>query len=403
MRDLLFLAHRIPYPPNKGDKIRSWNIFKYLAERYRIHLGCFFDDPGDREHIPFLETLCGSSCILPLNPRIARIKSLSGLARGQPLSVPYYASADMRGWVDQTIEKQSIDLVLQFSSVMTQYAAPKPDDGIWRVVDFVDMDSDKWRQYADASQWPFSWIYRRESEKLFEYERHVVSNSDVSLFVSKAEADLFKSRAPDLGHTVHALPNGVDIEYFDPGLAYRNPYQDEGPNIVFTGAMDYWANIDAVSWFATDIFPVIRDRTPAAKFWIVGSHPASAVVKLADQQGVFVAGRVEDVRPWLAWCDVAVAPMRLARGVQNKVLEAMAMGCAVVSTPEGLEGIDVTPGKEVSCCGTVQEFAEAVLTSRSLAPEMRKISATRDFVSKRFSWSANLERINSFLDSGYHV
>src|SRR3569623_858504 len=248
MKELLFLAHRIPYPPNKGDKLRSYNLLKQLGRDYRVPLGAFIDEADDWRHVE--------------------------------------AAAGRR-----------------------------------RVMDFVDIDSDKWQQYAEARRWPLSWVYRREARTLLQYERAVAATFDASVFVSDSEADLFKRLAPECAARVWSIHNGVDTAYFDPVQSFTPPYPLYEKPIVFTGAMDYWANVEAVNWFAREVFPVVRAADEEARFYIVGARPAAEVQALRRLPGVIVVGAVDDIRPYLAHAALAVAPLRIARGVQNKVLE----------------------------------------------------------------------------------
>ena len=162
MEELLFLAHRIPYPPNKGDKIRSWHILKHLARSYRVHLGAFVDDPGDWRYRDRIEQLCASTCLLPLHPAAAKLSSLGGLLSGTALSLSYFRDRRMQRWVNTMLERSEIQKVFVFSSPLAQYVLTATSPEMRRVIDFVDVDSDKWRQYAERKRWPFSWLYRRE-------------------------------------------------------------------------------------------------------------------------------------------------------------------------------------------------------------------------------------------------
>jgi len=256
VQDLLLLIHRIPYPPNKGDKIRSWHLLKHLAGQYRVHLATFVDDPDDWQHVPHVEAQCASSHFAALHPLRARVRSLGALAANRSLSLDYYRNAGLQRWVDDTMAAHKIERVLVFSSAMAQYAEKFPQAR--RVVDFCDVDSDKWRQYADQKSWPMSWLYRHEARQLLAYERQVARDCDASLFVSQPEADLFRKLAPESDAKIGFFNNGVDTDYFSPEPAHANPYQPGERALVFTGAMDYWPNVDAVQWFATDVFPVAR-------------------------------------------------------------------------------------------------------------------------------------------------
>ena len=398
MRELLFLAHRIPYPPNKGDKIRSWNILKYLTQHFRVHLGCFVDDPKDEEHQPTLEAICESCKFVRLNPPMARLRSLSALFSGAPLTLPYFWNSDLARWAGDLMQQKDIKHIFVFSSSMAQYAMGDEAEQACRVVDFVDIDSDKWRQYAAAKSWPANWIYGREGRTLLDFERKIAAMSNASLFVSEAEAALFRELAPESSEKIGALNNGVDHEYFDPSIAQESPFTGDGDALVFTGAMDYWANVDAVTWFAKDVFPGIRAKKPTAEFWIVGARPATPVTALGSLPGVHVTGSVTDVRPYIKHAKLVVAPLRLARGIQNKVLEAMAMARPVVASPEALEGINASIGDEVIEADGVAEFVNKAInllddTAGDLIGDRARIRVVSDY-----GWSSNLEGLKTLLE-----
>jgi sugar transferase (PEP-CTERM/EpsH1 system associated) len=400
MHELLFLAHRIPYPPNKGDKIRSWNILKYLTQHFRVHLGCFIDDPADETHRPTLEAICESCKFVRLNPPVARLRSLSALFSGSPLTLPYFWNSDLARWAGNQMQQRDIKHIFVFSSSMAQYAMGNEAELACRVVDFVDIDSDKWRQYAAAKSWPASWIYGREGRVLLEYERKIAALSDASLFVSEAEAALFRDLAPESADKIGALNNGVDYDYFDPATALENPFTGAGDALVFTGAMDYWANVDAVAWFAKEVFPGIRAKKPAAEFWIVGARPAAQVTALASLPGVHVTGGVPDVRPYIRHAKIVVAPLRLARGIQNKVLEAMAMARPVVASPEALEGIDARIGDEIIEADGVAEFVNKALNLLDDTNNDLMGDRARARVISGYGWSSNLEGLKTLLENG---
>lgn len=397
MNELLFLSHRIPYPPNKGDKIRSFHLLKHLTRDYRVHLGTFVDDPQDWRHVPAVKAMCGETCFVGLHPARAKLRSLSAFAHGEPMTLPYYRNADLKAWVEKILNSGSVRRILVFSSAMAQYVT-SGDRDIRRVLDFVDMDSYKWRQYSHNHPWPVSWLYRREGDALLRFERAQAEKFDMSIFVTEAEAELFKRHAPESAGRVSCIENGVDSDYFSPDREYPNPYPPEEQILVFTGAMDYTANVDAVDWFAREVFPDIRARHVAARFYIVGARPVKAVHKLAELPGVCVTGAVADIRPYLAHARAAVAPLRIARGVQNKVLEAMAMARPVIATPAAMDGIQLCPGLESLVTKTPTAMvrqAVALLAGNDAAALGQR---GRECVLRRYNWSENLRRIESLLE-----
>ena len=395
MRNLLLLVHRIPFPPNKGDKIRSYHLLKHLAEHYKVHLGTFVDDEDDWQHVPTVEKLCATAHFARLNPLTARIKSLGALLGKRSLSLDYYHDKSMTVWVERTVREHGIDRILVFSSAMAQYADAYPTAR--RVVDFVDVDSDKWRQYAEKKSWPMSWLYRHEATQLLAYERKVARECDASLFVSAPEAALFRKLAPESDARIGFFNNGVDTDYFSPERHYDSPYQAGIRALVFTGAMDYWPNIDAVQWFAAEVFPQLYADNPALRFYIVGARPSPAVQALGQQAGVVVTGTVPDVRPYIAHAEVAVAPLRVARGIQNKVLEAMAMGRPVVVSSQALEGIDAQAGTDLLLAEDAPAFVAAV-RKQLLDPDTTVGPAARANVQRQYSWPSKLSRIEEMLE-----
>lgn len=395
MEELLYLVHRIPYPPNKGDKIRSFHLLKHLSQRYRVHLGTFIDDEQDWKYVDKVKSLCGETCFVKLHPLAGRVRSLSGLLSGNPLTLPYYRDASLQAWVDKLLETRPVNNILVFSSAMAQYVDQAR--AARRVIDFVDVDSDKWKQYAATKPWPLSWLYRREARLLLGYEERIARDFDSATFVSEAEAGLFKQLAPEAAAKVTYFNNGVDADYFSPQIAYPNPYPDGANALVFTGAMDYWANVDAVDWFARAVLPAVRARLPQVRFYIVGARPTARVMALAALPGITVTGSVADVRPFLAHAALAVAPLRIARGIQNKVLEAMAMEKTVLASPQAMEGIRAIPGQELFVANDEGDFAYQLTGLLQAGPSAAIGRAARARVLKDYSWASSLGRVDALL------
>ena len=398
--NILFIVHRIPYPPNKGDKIRAFHIFRHLARSYSIHLAAFIDDPCDYQYKEKMEEMCESTCILPLHPVKARLRSLTGLLNHSALSVPYFYDHKMQEWIDSLLQKEEIQAVFVYSSQMAKYVLNIRRRGLKRIADFVDIDSDKWRQYALHKHWPASWLYRREADCLLKFEREVAAQFDTTIFVSSGELALFKQLAPEVSERVMYMDNGVDADYFSPERSYENPYADDTRVLVFTGAMDYWANIDAVRWFALHVFPDIHKLVPSARFAIVGTRPAREVQQLATLPGVDVTGAVPDTRPYLAHAHAVVAPLRIARGVQNKVLEAMAMAKVVLATSPAVEGIDINDREVLQVADTGDRFVDLAIQLLN----QKKLTAapvSRQWVCQRYDWKTNLSQINEIFTQSH--
>jgi len=335
--------------------------------------------------------------IARISPRTAKIRSLTGLLSNEALTLPYYRNAALQDWVDRTIRDEKIDAAVVFSSAMAQYVLRATN--LRTLVDFVDMDSAKWTQYAPNHRWPMSWLYRREGERLLAFERAVAQQADHAFFVTEEETELFCRSVPECRGRVEPMCNGVDSEFFSPDNVMVSPYSADDIPLVFTGAMDYWPNVDAVTWFSTEIFPALLQRWPRLRFYIVGRSPTSAVQDLACDH-IVVTGTVPDVRPYLQHATIVVAPLRLARGIQNKVLEAMAMGVPVVASQECAGPVDAVPGWDFLTAKTVEDYQreiEALLNSPERALSMGK--AARKQVLARYSWGAHLSKIDRHLEA----
>ena len=403
MGNLLYLVHRLPYPPNKGDKVRSYHLLKHLVKQHRVFLGTFVDDPADEAYIDTVRQICPDVHIARLHPRSAKLRSLSGLLTHQALGLRYYQNAALQAWVNQTLAQHKIDATVIFSSVMAQYLDAVPSaQNPPMPVDFVDVDSAKWTQYAANHRWPMSWLYRREGERLLAYERTVAAKAKRSFFVTDNETALFQGMAPECAHQVEAMSNGVDADFFAPDPARTSPFAATSSDpaeipLVFTGAMDYWPNIDAVTWFVADILPALLQTWPQLRFYIVGRSPPAAVLALASSH-VIVTGTVPDVRPYLQHAALVVAPLRVARGIQNKILEAMAMARPVVAAQSCVEAIDAQAGTELISALSAADFVReisALLASPAQATALGQRGRQR--VVQSYSWQAHLSRIDTHL------
>jgi sugar transferase (PEP-CTERM/EpsH1 system associated) len=286
---------------------------------------------------------------------------------------------------------QRPDCAFVYSSVMGQYvlgAASRPSRVL---VDFVDVDSEKWAAYA-TTRTVARRIYRREARELLRFDRRLAAESDASIFVSEPEAELFRTRAPDQRDKVVAIANGVDSLYFSPENAGSKPKLTGAPIIVFTGQMDYWPNVDAVVWFSETVLPRLRTKFPKATFYIVGTKPSAAVRALSSRPGIVVVGAVPDVRPYVGNADVIVAPLRIGRGIQNKVLEGMAMARPVIVTPQALEGLDAVPGTHLLLARDGDEFVQSVEKIMNQADAKTIGAAARQRVLEAYDWAARLSQ-----------
>jgi len=404
---ILFLAHRIPYPPNKGDKIRSFHELAYLARRHDVWLACLADQPDDLAHVATLEGMCRAVACEPIR-RGRRTRCLASLLRGEPLSVGHFRSRRLRETVNAWIEREAFDAILAFSSTTAQYVPGAAADRPRMVMDLVDVDSEKFRAYAARKRLsPAGLVYAREARRLARYEAAIARRFDRVVVVTDAERDVFQ-RVTASDRPAAVVPNGVDTAYFQPGDERAWPN-----TMVFAGAMDYAPNVDAVTWFVHGVLPRVTDTVGGARLRIVGARPCRAVRRLAAHAQVEVVGTVPDIRPYVRTATVSVAPMRIARGVQNKVLEAMAMGVPVVTTAAGLEGLGTGVGLTIdeAQAGAGPEgavpvvvaddesaFADAVCRVLKDRPLARGLSqGGRAFVLDGYQWERSMADLEALL------
>ena len=399
--NILFAAHKVPFPPNNGTKIRSFHQVKYLSQ---IGHNVVVAAPAEGHELSYLQDLLregtcqeiltgtrGSLIIRALNYVVAWF-------RGEPFSVAHYFSSSLRERLKSKLSSTDFDVIFCSCSSMAVYFLElcRLSDQVRRpklIIDFVDVDSDKWVQLAENSSWWRRLIYRREAElvKALELEAH--DFFDLSVFISEADRNLFATICGS-SDGIEVIPNGLDLEFFSP----RGKKEHPGSTILFCGVMDYAPNVDAVIWFVEEIFPRIRLRHPNCKFIIAGMNPSRKVSKLAKREGVHVTGYVENIRDWYHRADVVVTPIRMARGVQNKVLEALACGLPVVSTTLACEGIAVEDRNDILIADDVNKFSNAVielLSDRDLAKRVG--SSARAVAERHYDWSRVLRPMDRAL------
>jgi polysaccharide biosynthesis protein PslH len=396
--NIIFLCHRIPFPPNKGDKIRSYHILTHLAKEHTVHLGAFVDDPADMRHAETLRDIIRGECLLVPLGAAARVRMARALARGAPLSVSYFTSDKLGRWVDRILQKHDIGRAIVFSTAMAPYLLARRDFDPKRVIfDMVDVDSDKWRQYAGAAAGLRAWIYRREMRTLLALERKAAFAFGATLLVSPHETETFARLAPECTEHLYSVVNGVDLKFFAPDRAYPNPYGANEIPIVMTGMMDYWPNAEGAIWFTRSVLPLIRSLRPEARFHVVGARPSGSVRSLAAPD-VMISGKVDDVRPYLAHAGVVVAPLKLARGLQNKVIEGMAMARPVVGTSAAAQALDVSSGRELWIADEPEAFAQAVIGALEAPAEVA--AKARRYVEQNHDWNRNLVALDRLLMAG---
>jgi sugar transferase (PEP-CTERM/EpsH1 system associated) len=400
--EILFLAHRLPWPPDRGDRIRSWHILRALSALAPVHLGCLVDNAAQAADIGPVAGITVSRCLAVRKPSIGWA-GIRALLTGQPVSVAAFRSWRLQRWVRQVLATRSIGVIVVFSGQMAQFV---PADFAGRVVmDFVDVDSAKFAAYAAAMRaGPVRMIHAREARVLSAYEQRFARRADLSLLVTPEERDLFIAGLADPdGIAVAALGNGIDAAHFAPDAVPPEP-QGPGPRIVFTGQMDYAPNVAAVGLFARDVMPAIVAQYPQAQFAIVGRAPTAEVRALDGANGTRVTGEVADVRPWLASADLVVAPLLIARGVQNKVLEAMAMARPVLLTPAAATGIGGRDGVHFAIAdgsGALAARALALLGNRGEAAAMG--AAAREFVLAEAGWDRILAQLPKLIWPADHA
>lgn len=395
MANLLFLTHRLPYPPDKGDKIHTYHLLRHLAQKHRVLLGTFVDDPQDEQHVSAVQDLCADLHVARLRPAQARWRAVGSLWRREPATVACYRDAGMARWVRSIGERRGADVVLVHSSAMLQYAQQLPEAPL--VVDFNDVDSAKWLDYGSRRRWPMNLVYLREGRTLLDTERTGACGARWSLFATEREAALFRSLAPESANRVGVLGNGVDAEHFRPDPNWPSPFAAGELPLVFVGTMNYWPNVDAVVWFSREVLPALRQQWPMARLYVVGRSP-SAAVRALDSDAVRVVGTVPDTRPWLQHAVAVVAPMRVARGIQNKILEAMAMARPVVATSACADAIDAIADQHLR---VAQDGADMLAHLGAILAQPEEAAAlgeaARHRVQTVYDWVGRMSSLDRYL------
>lgn len=390
---ILFLCHRVPFPPNKGDKIRAFNQLRAMSAHHEVDLFTLADQAEDVAHADALRQYCRTVTIARIVPALARLRSVLYLATASPLTIPYFFSAELQREVRKALAARSYDRVYVYCSAMAQYVDVPAAREIPMVVDLVDVDSDKWRQYAGYSSFPHSAIYRREAKCLENYERKVCERAAAVAVTTEREAGLVRKICP--AARVHAIPNGVDCNYFK-----SHDLNPDGATISFTGDMSYFPNEQAVVFFAREVLPIIRETAPEARFLIVGRQPGKNVLSLQSIEGVEVTGFVPDVRVYLARSQVSVAPFAIAAGIQNKVLEAMAYGLPVVATSRIRQSLPPAVAEMIGFGDRPEELA-AKIVQLLRDPERRRSVGIegRKRVAAEYDWEKSLDLLLALIEN----
>lgn len=385
---VLFLSQRVPYPPNRGDKITTWRLVERLGRRgHDVRIVAFAHDDEDRRAAEELGRLGFPTRTVALDLRKAKLAALPLLAGSRPLTLGVYGSKELQRIVDELAP--SCDVGYAYSSSMGAFL--EPHARLKRAMHFAELDSDKWRQYAERTGWPMSWVYGREHRTLREFERRIAHSFDENVLCTPLEQQVFEREIPGARSLV--MRNGVDLKFYRP-----DPARAEAGHLVFVGVMDYLPNVDGCTWFVREILPRLRERFPAARLSIVGSRPTAEVQALAREPGVTVTGFVDDPREWLARASVSVAPLRIARGIQNKVLEALAMGLPVVGTTSATQGVEGEAGRDFLLANTVEEQVEAVASLLANPARAKELGGRgRAFVEARYDWDVALRPLDELM------
>lgn len=388
--NILFISHKVPYPPDKGEKIRAFQFIKHLSRESRIFLYSLCDNRNDLKHKDKLKEYCSSVNIYCLSTFFSSLRAVFYLFTKYPFTFAFFFSYRMKRDVKKFIRNQRIDVIFVYCSSMAQYALDFKTK-CSKIIDFVDIDSDKWKDYAHFSKFPFSLIYALEASRLKTWERRINKIFDASIVTTEKEKERLGIISLSNAEKVKVIVNGVDFEYFKPRL---NSIVNNA--VIFTGQMDYFPNVDAVKYFCVDILPLIKKSIPDIKFYVVGRNPPAALKKICKE--VVMVGFTEDIREYLAKASIYVAPFRIAHGIQNKILEAMAFGLPVVTTGKISESIKAIPEKEILVGDTPEEFAQKVIELLQNKQKRDLISRNaQEFVKKNHDWENNLLELEKIL------
>src|SRR6266850_338835 len=387
---ILFVCHRLPYPPNRGGKIRPFNMIRHLSQKHSVVVASLAHTEKELKEGAGLKDYCDEVIAEVLPNQTRWMQAFKALPTRTPSSVAYFWSPRLYQRIKQTVLRTRFDVTFVHCAFVAQYVLDLQSG--FRIMDFGDLDSAKWAEYSKWKSFPFSRMYAFESTKLRAYERYVARSFDRCTITTEGEQDEFQNLQVPTPHNV--IPNGVDVSYFSPAEISTSP----NSSIVFIGRMDYFPNIDGVCHFAENILPLIRERMPSVEFRIVGSNPARRVRELVKLPGVVVTGHVPDVRRYLQDGAIAIAPLRIARGTQNKILESMAMGIPVVATPNASKGIQAVPGRDLLVAETPHAFAKHVLALLNNPHLRRSLSAAgRKQVEKAHLWPAAMKILDHTL------
>lgn len=398
---VLFACHRVPFPPKRGGKIRPFNIIRHLHEQgHEVTVASLARSQAELDEAEDLGRHCSQRLVEVVHDRIAWPRMLAWLPTTRPSSFGYFHSPRLLRRIRGEAAVASggkgsrpYDLVFVHCSSAAPYVLDVP--AAVKILDFGDMDSQKWREYAQHRPFPLSAGYWLEAVKLERTERLLAARFDLATCTTRAEMESLRS----LGAPGPAdwFPNGVDAQYFQPAAEPHDP-----DLVSFVGRMDYFPNQQAVTKFCAEALPELQRRRPGTRFEIVGADPSPEIRALGERRGVTVTGSVPDVRPYVTRAALTVAPLEIARGTQNKILESMAMGVPVVCSRQAVGGVDAVPGEHLLAYDTPEQLVEATLAVLNSAALRAKFAAAgRARVLANHSWAASMRRVDALIASQF--
>lgn len=387
---VLYLCHRFPFPPKRGGKIRPFNMIKHLAKRHEVSVASLVRSPDEAREGVGIAPYCKQYDMVPVHGPVQAARMVARLPTAVPSSFGYFYSADLARRVRVLLERERFDLIFVHCSSVARYVEHVRDTP--KILDFGDMDSQKWLEYARYKPFPLSAGYWLEGKKLEREERRLAGCFDFCTATTRAEWETLQSY--HTGVAADWFPNGVDNAYFAPT---EQAYDMD--TICFVGRMDYYPNQECMFDFCARTLPRIQARRASAKLIIVGADPTPAVKKLGNLKGVTVTGSVPDVRPYLQRSALMVAPLNIARGTQNKILEAMASGVPVVTSAIAAGGVDAIAPEHFLVANTHEEHAAAVLRIMDDRDERRRLAlAGRSRMLSHHEWGRSMQRFDGLIE-----
>ncbi len=385
---LLMVTHRLPFPPDKGERIRSWHMLQYLSDQYDIHLACPVDAPVNLEAWRALKNVTADLAFYPIGKRARFLRALRSAVSGNSLTQKMFYSPSLAQTINHWCSDHQFHAALAVCSSAAPYIADL--DIPTKVLDLVDVDSAKWSDYAQNTDPLRQLVYSFEARRLKKYERQLASRFDRIVVTTFTEAQIYNKIAPDTNVTV--VHNGVDLDYFKPHTSKPQPVA------IFTGVLNYRPNVQGIKWLAKEVWPDVRRAVPNATLQIVGRDPNKTIRQLRHIDGIQVIGPVKDIREYLGNATLAVAPLQIARGIQNKVLEAMAMQKPVIATPQAVQGIGAKNGKHFYTANTPSDWIMRLASILQNPKQSQHISkSARQFVESNRQWNHCLQPLTQTL------